>query len=108
MLEFKQSSPKEHQFWTPETSYDDKNDESDVKMFIPAERNNTKPDLLSNPNSSPNSASSSEVMEDMNNTDSFKEYSAENLKVLCDALEMKVPWHKDVVPEIAKTVLECR
>ncbi|KAI6670053.1 hypothetical protein NL676_004938 [Syzygium grande] len=108
LLEFKQSSPKEHQFWTPETSYEDKNDESDVKMFIPAERNNPKPDLLSNPNSSPNSASSSEVMEDMNNTDSFKEYSAENLKVLCDALEMKVPWHKDVVPEIAKTVLECR
>ncbi|XP_030449573.1 protein SMAX1-LIKE 3-like isoform X2 [Syzygium oleosum] len=108
LLEFKQSSPKEHQFWTPETSYDDKNDESDVKMFIPTERNNPKPDLLSNPNSSPNSASSSEVMEDMNNTDSFKEYSAENLKVLCDALEMKVPWHKDVVPEIAKTVLECR
>ncbi|XP_048140505.1 protein SMAX1-LIKE 3-like isoform X1 [Rhodamnia argentea] len=108
LLEFKQSSPKEHQFWTPETSYDDKNDESDVKIFVPAERNNPKPDLLSNPNSSPNSASSSEVMEDMNNTDSFKEYSAENLKVLCDALEMKVPWQKDIVPEIAKTVLECR
>lgn len=108
LLEFKQSSPKEHQFWTPETSYDDKNDESDVKMFIPAERNNPKPDLLSNPNSSPNSASSSEVMEDMNNTDSFKEYSTENLKVLCDALEMKVPWHKDIVPEVARTVLECR
>ncbi|KQJ99771.1 protein SMAX1-LIKE 3 [Brachypodium distachyon] len=39
---------------------------------------------------------------------SFKEVSAENLKVLCGALEKEVPWQKEIVPEIASTVLRCR
>uniref|UniRef100_I1P112 Clp R domain-containing protein n=1 Tax=Oryza glaberrima TaxID=4538 RepID=I1P112_ORYGL len=38
----------------------------------------------------------------------FKEVSAENLKVLCGALEKEVPWQKVIVPEIASTVLRCR
>ncbi|GJN27675.1 hypothetical protein PR202_gb15717 [Eleusine coracana subsp. coracana] len=38
----------------------------------------------------------------------FKELNAENLKVLCGALEKEVPWHKEIVPEIASTVLQCR
>ncbi|XP_047079820.1 protein SMAX1-LIKE 3-like [Lolium rigidum] len=38
----------------------------------------------------------------------FKELSAENLKVLCAALEKEVPLQKDIVPEIASTVLRCR
>ncbi|KAL5206989.1 hypothetical protein ABZP36_031424 [Zizania latifolia] len=38
----------------------------------------------------------------------FKELSAENLKVLCGALEKEVPWQKEIVPEIASTVLRCR
>uniref|UniRef100_A0A0E0K0R8 Clp R domain-containing protein n=1 Tax=Oryza punctata TaxID=4537 RepID=A0A0E0K0R8_ORYPU len=38
----------------------------------------------------------------------FKEVSAENLKVLCGALEKEVPWQKEIVPEIASTVLRCR
>uniref|UniRef100_A0A0E0CLL5 Clp R domain-containing protein n=1 Tax=Oryza meridionalis TaxID=40149 RepID=A0A0E0CLL5_9ORYZ len=38
----------------------------------------------------------------------FKEVSAENLKVLCGALEKGVPWQKEIVPEIASTVLRCR
>lgn len=38
----------------------------------------------------------------------FKELSAENLKVLCSALEKEVPWQAEIMPEIASTVLQCR
>lgn len=38
----------------------------------------------------------------------FKELNAENLKTLCNALEKKVPWQMDVIPEIASTILQCR
>lgn len=30
------------------------------------------------------------------------------MNILCSALEKKVPWHKDLVPEIVSTILECR
>ncbi|PKI43024.1 hypothetical protein CRG98_036602 [Punica granatum] len=92
MIEFKQC-PKEHQFWA-----------SDGPLVDPP-----KPDLLSNPNSSPNSASSSEVAEDMNdNNPSFKEFSPNNIKILSDALVTKVPWQREIIPEIVDTVLKCR
>ncbi|RVW80683.1 Protein SMAX1-like 3 [Vitis vinifera] len=73
-----------------------------------AERNFPIPDLLSNPNSSPNSASSSEAIEDGEGLYGFKELNAENLRILCNALERRVPWQKDIIPEIASTILECR
>ncbi|KAL6595531.1 hypothetical protein ACP70R_047871 [Stipagrostis hirtigluma subsp. patula] len=38
----------------------------------------------------------------------FTELTAENLKILCNTLESRVPRHKDVVADIASTVLECR
>jgi len=38
----------------------------------------------------------------------FKELTAENLKVLCSALEKEVPWQAAIVPEIASAVLRCR
>ena len=38
----------------------------------------------------------------------FKELSAENLNALCLALEKKATWQKDIVPDIAATVLRCR
>ncbi|KAE8727200.1 hypothetical protein F3Y22_tig00005742pilonHSYRG00004 [Hibiscus syriacus] len=38
----------------------------------------------------------------------FKELNAENLTTLCYALEKKVPWQKDIVPEIVSTILKCR
>lgn len=38
----------------------------------------------------------------------FKELNTENLKTLCNALEKKVPWQKDIIPEIASTLLQCR
>lgn len=82
--------------------------ESNLRMFMPERSNDPKPVLLSNPNSSPNSASSSEIMEDMVGLHMFREVNDENLKLLCDALEKKVSWQKDIIPEIATTVLQCR
>ncbi|TKY53574.1 Chaperone protein ClpB [Spatholobus suberectus] len=38
----------------------------------------------------------------------FKEHNDENLKILCDALEKKVPQQKEIVKEIASSVLLCR
>ncbi|WZY84871.1 hypothetical protein YC2023_031255 [Brassica napus] len=68
------------------------------------------PELLSpNPNSRVNSeASSSDGMEVEHASSRFKEMNAENLAVLCDALHSKVPWQKDIISEISKTVLKCR
>lgn len=94
------SSPKEHQFWAAQTT---SNNESSLL------RNDPKPDLLSNPNSSPNSASSSEAIEDDPDAlDSFKVFNEENKKILCDALQEKVPWQKEIIPEITSTILRCR
>ncbi|CAN1747695.1 Protein SMAX1-LIKE 3 [Linum perenne] len=71
--------------------------------------NDTKPDLQSNPNSSPNSASSSEASDDREDgLESFKKFNGENLKILCSSLEQKVPQQKQIIPEIATAVLECR
>ncbi|KAK8447258.1 hypothetical protein SEVIR_8G037000v4 [Setaria viridis] len=38
----------------------------------------------------------------------FMELTAENLKILCNTLENRVPRHKDVVADIASVVLQCR
>ncbi|KAG8380665.1 hypothetical protein BUALT_Bualt06G0039500 [Buddleja alternifolia] len=71
-----------------------------------------KPDLLSNPNSSPNSASSSEASDEdliMEISHKFKEpINSDNLNILCHALGEKVPWQKDIIPDIASTILKCR
>lgn len=73
-----------------------------------------KPELLSNPNSTPNSASSSEATEAITETPSslsvfrFKENNPENLEAMCSSLEKKVPWQKDIIPEIATTILRIR
>ncbi|EXB39597.1 hypothetical protein L484_012605 [Morus notabilis] len=111
-LDFNKQSPKEYQFWVLENSEDGY--ESNVKMFNIPERDNAidepaKPELLSNPNSSPNSASSSEVVEeDPEDLESFKELNSENLRILCDEMEKNVPWQREIIPEIATTVLQCR
>ncbi|KAL7107930.1 hypothetical protein ACP275_06G084600 [Erythranthe tilingii] len=72
-----------------------------------------KPDLLSNPNSSPNSASSSEASGDHLIMELFPcnksmEYSDSHGNILCGALEKKVPWQKRVIPDIVSTILKCR
>ncbi|CAL9158633.1 unnamed protein product [Musa hybrid cultivar] len=41
-------------------------------------------------------------------TSRFKELNAENLKTLCSALEEQVPWQKDIISDIASTILQCR
>ncbi|XBH96910.1 hypothetical protein VPH35_087212 [Triticum aestivum] len=38
----------------------------------------------------------------------FTELSATNLKIFCDVLELRVPWHGCIVPGISSTVLRCR
>ncbi|RAL51196.1 hypothetical protein DM860_010698 [Cuscuta australis] len=89
-------SPKEHQFFASQNG-----------------SVGTKPDLLSNPNSSPNSASSSEASGDhllpMEYLNKFNEVSSENMNVLRKALEKRVPWQREgAIPEIVSTVLKCR
>ncbi|KAM3353638.1 hypothetical protein ACQJBY_024661 [Aegilops geniculata] len=38
----------------------------------------------------------------------FTELTAHNLKIMCHALELRVPWHGNIVPGISSTVLQCR
>lgn len=71
------------------------------RMYIPENGR------FSNPNSTPNSASSSDIME-MEYVTRFKEFNTENLNTICNALEKKVPWQKDIIHEIAGTILQCR
>ncbi|CAI9760890.1 unnamed protein product [Fraxinus pennsylvanica] len=61
----------------------------------------------SNPNSTPNPASLSDVM-DRDYAQKFKVFNAENLNFVCNALEEKVPWQKEIIPEIAGSILQCR
>ncbi|PON97407.1 Butenolide signaling repressing protein-like [Trema orientale] len=81
--------------------------EPSLRMFIPETPNQKQP-FTSNPNSTPTSASSSDVVMETEYSQRFKELNAENLKTLCNALEKKVPWQKDIIPEIASTILKCR
>ncbi|XP_009372577.2 LOW QUALITY PROTEIN: protein SMAX1-LIKE 3 [Pyrus x bretschneideri] len=84
-------------------------DQLSLRMYIPENNTSAKQPLSSNPNSTPTSASSSDiVMETDEYIQRFKELNAENLKILCSALESKVPWQKDIFPEIASTILKCR
>ncbi|KAF9676528.1 hypothetical protein SADUNF_Sadunf08G0011300 [Salix dunnii] len=90
---------KENHIWISESSNE---------VYESSLRNGPRPDLLSNPNSSPNSASSSEAVDYMEGVQSFKEFNDYNLKNLRSGLEKKVPWQKDIISEIATTILECR
>ncbi|XVF76117.1 hypothetical protein PTKIN_Ptkin13bG0240000 [Pterospermum kingtungense] len=96
---------RDHRFWVSET-VDRTAEPTDLRLYIP-QHNDLKQQLSSNPNSTPNSASSSDVME-MEYVHKFKELNAENLTTLCTTLEKKVPWQKDIIPEIASTILKCR
>lgn len=96
------NSPKEHQFFISE--YEDECFLTKTRPYI----SDSKPDLLSNPNSSPNSASSSEASDNMECINSFNELNSENLKILCNALEKCVPWQRRIIPEIVSTILQCR
>ncbi|CAN6837844.1 unnamed protein product [Brassica oleracea] len=79
---------------------------SELRLFIPEHDTEQRTELFSsNPNSA---ASSSDGMEVEHVSSRFKEMNVENLATLCDALQSKVPWQKDIISEIAKTVLKCR
>ncbi|GAU36441.1 hypothetical protein TSUD_19760 [Trifolium subterraneum] len=82
----------------------DKECEGNLIMFIPQ----NKQDLFSNPNSSPNSASSSDEVDGFKSTQMFNELNDENMKILCDAMDKKVPNQNEITKEIASTVLLCR
>ncbi|XP_073316741.1 protein SMAX1-LIKE 3-like [Primulina huaijiensis] len=45
---------------------------------------------------------------DMEYVQKFKEFNAENLNIICNALEEKVPQQREIIPEIAGTILQCR
>ncbi|GFY97948.1 double Clp-N motif-containing P-loop nucleoside triphosphate hydrolases superfamily protein [Actinidia rufa] len=83
-----------------------RNFEPSLRMYIP-EHKDPKLGFSSNPSSNPNSASTSDEME-TEHVNTFKELNSENLKTLCNALEKKVPWQKDIIPEIVTTILQCR
>lgn len=78
--------------------------EPTLKIYIPEHRDEKQPF----PSSTPNSTSSSDVMETEEYVSRFRELSSENLRTLCDGLERKVPWQKHIIPEIVSTILQCR
>ncbi|TYH54294.1 hypothetical protein ES332_D09G158500v1 [Gossypium tomentosum] len=100
---------RDHPLWISETLEKTAEPTSaSLRLYIPEHNYKDPKQLLSpNPNSTPNSASSSDVME-MEYVHKFKELNAENSTTLCTALEKKVPWQKDIVPEIVSTILKCR
>ncbi|KAG8376823.1 hypothetical protein BUALT_Bualt09G0103900 [Buddleja alternifolia] len=63
--------------------------------------------FCSYPNSTQNSPSSSDPM-DTGYIQKFNNFNAENLNILCNALEKKVPWQRDIIPEVSGTILQCR
>lgn len=80
--------------------------ERGLRIYIPDHKEPKQAFSTSNPNST---SSSDVVMEtEGENFPRFKEWNSENLKTLCTALETKVPWQKDIIPEIASTILQCR
>lgn len=99
---------RDHHFWMSESTTNKSTiNESSLRTYIPELKDIPKQPFLSNPSSTPTSASSSDAME-TEYSHKFKELNAENLKTLCNALEKKVPWQKDIIPEIASTILKCR
>ncbi|XP_059296202.1 protein SMAX1-LIKE 3-like [Lycium ferocissimum] len=61
--------------------------------------------------SSPNSASNSSdlIIETDCSVPKFKEFNSENLNILSNAMEVIVPWQKEIIiQEIAATILQCR
>ncbi|XP_071732071.1 protein SMAX1-LIKE 3-like [Rutidosis leptorrhynchoides] len=98
---FESNTPKEHQFFMGgEQCFEDPN----PKTLLP--------ELLSNPNSSPNSASCSEASYHDDNQEYYlhklKEMNPENVNLLSNALERVVPWQREIIPEIVSTILQCR
>ncbi|KAL8538877.1 hypothetical protein ACS0TY_000760 [Phlomoides rotata] len=73
------------------------------RIFDQYEVEVSKPELLSNPNSSPNSASSSQASDHLMHK--FDELDSDSLKI---ALEEKVPHQRHIIPDIITTILKNR
>ncbi|KAI4300571.1 hypothetical protein L6164_033935 [Bauhinia variegata] len=97
---------RDHHFWISEGG-NKPNEPTLMRMYISEHKDTKQPFLSSNPSSNPNSTSSSDVM-DTEYVSRFRELNSENLKTLCNALEKKVPWQKDIIPQIVSTILQCR
>ncbi|KAK4371784.1 hypothetical protein RND71_007168 [Anisodus tanguticus] len=85
--------------------------ETSLRIYIPEHSDSDPRNTFSssNPNSTPNSASSSDqIMEMEYYISMLKEFNSENLTILSNALEEKVPWQKEAIREISRTVLQCR
>ncbi|KAJ1385796.1 hypothetical protein SESBI_41397, partial [Sesbania bispinosa] len=99
-------SQSDHHFWISENGTNQ--NEPTLRVYIPENKDSTmQPFSSPNHSSNPNSTSSSDVME-MEHMSKFKEFNSENLKTLCNALEEKVPWQREIIPEIVSTILQCR
>ncbi|KAF7804240.1 protein SMAX1-LIKE 3 [Senna tora] len=104
--------PRDHSFRIPQPHQNPNHNIPTLTLYIP-EHNpiniqpppSINPTSTSNPNST--SSTSSEAME-TEYVSKFKEVSSENLKTLINALEKQVPWHKDVLPDMVSTILQCR
>nr|XP_016457358.1 PREDICTED: protein SMAX1-LIKE 3-like [Nicotiana tabacum] len=92
-------------FLDPEQTWREKGS-ARLRIYIP-ESPDPRNVFSSNPNSTPNSSSSSDIME-MEYIPKFKEFNSENLNILSNALDEKVPWQKDIIREISGTILRCR
>ncbi|OIT00752.1 PREDICTED: protein SMAX1-LIKE 3-like [Nicotiana attenuata] len=92
-------------FLDPEQTWREKGS-TRLRIYIP-ESPDPRNVFSSNPNSTPNSSSSSDIME-MEYIPKFKEFNSENLNILSNALYEKVPWQKDIIREISGTILRCR
>ncbi|KAF6169317.1 hypothetical protein GIB67_013747 [Kingdonia uniflora] len=91
---------KTRQFWI--------DDEPNLRMSFTDHRRPKFSYLFNScPNSTVNSPPSSEDM-DIEYFQRFKEVNGENLKTICNALEEKVPCQRDIIPDIASTILQCR
>ncbi|KAG5628706.1 hypothetical protein H5410_000423 [Solanum commersonii] len=85
--------------------------EPSLRIYIPEHSDSNPRNAFSsnNPNSTPNSTSSTDqIMEMEYYISMFKEFNFENLNILSNALEEKVPWQKEAIKEISRTILECR
>ncbi|XP_020573390.1 protein SMAX1-LIKE 3 [Phalaenopsis equestris] len=88
---------KQNQLWLFEGINREFNNSSRAFPFPVSNSSSLNPNLISTANTI-----------DLEHQYKFKELNAENLKILCNALERKVPWQKTIIPEIASIILQCR
>ncbi|MCE3216396.1 hypothetical protein HAX54_006341 [Datura stramonium] len=86
-------------FLDPEVHTWREKNETSLRIYIP-EHSESDPRNAFSSNNLNYSSSSDHVME--------MEFNLENLNILSNALEEKVPWQKEVIREISRAILQCR